>query len=89
MKPRRHAPLGNLTPIPIPDRLFKVISMDFITELPKTKNGFDSILVIVDKLTKYAMFIPTITEVDEVETAKLFFKHVVSHFSLPRQIITN
>jgi transposase InsO family protein len=89
VKPRRHAPLGLLNSIPIPERPFEVISMDFITELPMTKGGYDNVLVIVDKLTKYAIFIPTTTEIDEVSTAKLFFKHVVTHFGLPRQIITD
>jgi transposase InsO family protein len=63
--------------------------MDFITELPRTSKGFDNLLVIVDKLTKYAIFVPTTIGVNEVETAGLFFKHVVTHFGLPRQIITD
>jgi len=41
---------------------------------------FDNILVIVDKLTKYGICIPTTTNITEVETAALFFKHVVSKF---------
>jgi hypothetical protein len=49
-KPRRHAPVGLLQPIPIPSKPFEVVSMDFIPELP-TLNGFDNVLVIVDKLT--------------------------------------
>ena len=46
-KPRRHAPIGLLQPIPIPSQPFEVVSMDFILELP-TSSGFDNILVIVD-----------------------------------------
>lgn len=87
-KPRRHAPTGLLRPIPIPARPFEVVSMDFIPELPKS-NGYDNCLVIVDKLTKYGIFIPTQTTIDEKETAQLFFKHVVTHFGLPRQVITD
>ena len=59
-KPRRHGPMGLLQPIPIPSQPFEVVSMDFIPELP-TLNGFDNIFVIVDKLTKYAIIIPTTT----------------------------
>jgi Integrase zinc binding domain len=59
-KPRRHALVRLLQPIPIPSQPFKVVSMDFILELPSS-SGFDNILVIVDKLTKYAIFIPTTT----------------------------
>lgn len=87
-KPRRHGPIGQLHPIPIPARPFEVISMDFIPELPES-NGYDNILVIVDKLTKYGIFIPTNTTITKYGTAKLFFKHVVSKFGLPRQIISD
>ena len=59
-KPRRHGPVGLLQPIPIPSQPFEVVSMDFIPELP-VSDGFDNILVIVDKLTKYAILIPTTT----------------------------
>ena len=56
--------------------------MDFILELPLSSR-FDNILVIVDKLTKYAIFIPTTISVTEVETAELFFYHIISKFSIP------
>ena len=41
----------------------------------------------MDKLTKYAIFIPTTISVTEVETAKLFFHHIISKFGIPRQVI--
>jgi hypothetical protein len=62
-----------LQPIPIPSQPFEVVSVDFIPELPLS-DGFDNILVIVDKLTKYRIFIPTTRNIMEVETAALFFK---------------
>ena len=87
-KPRRHAPIGLLQPIPIPSQPFEVVTMDFIPELPLS-NGFDNILVIVDKLTKYAIFIPTTVRINEIDSAKLFFKHVITKFGIPRQIISD
>src|SRR6266403_2770793 len=87
-KPRRHAPIGLLQPIPIPSQPFEVVSMHFIPELP-VSNGFDNILVIVDKLMKYAIFIPMTTTITEVGTAKLFFHHIISKFGIPRQVITD
>ena len=87
-KPRRHGPMGLLQPIPIPLQPFEVVSMDFIPKLP-VSDGFDNILVIVDKLTKYAIIIPTTTKITEEETAKLFFKHVISKFGIPRQVISD
>lgn len=87
-KPRRHAPTGLLQPIPIPARPFEVVTMDFIPELPRSE-GFDNVLVIVDKLTKYGIFIPCTTKITEEETAELFFKHVITRFGIPRQVITD
>jgi hypothetical protein len=63
--------------------------MDFIAELPKSRNGCDVILVVVDKLTKYALFIPTVGTLSEKETAALFFKHIVTKFGIPRQVISD
>src|SRR5882757_4997454 len=85
-KPQRHTPIGLLQPIPIPSQPFEVVLMDFIPELPLS-NGFDNILVIVDKLTKYAIFIPTTNTITEVGTAELFFHHIISKFYILRQVI--
>jgi hypothetical protein len=54
----RLGPKGYLQPLNIPRLPFEVISMDFVTGLPESQ-GHDTILVIVDKLTKYGLFIPT------------------------------
>ena len=86
-KPRRHGPMGLLQSISIPSQPFEVVSMDFIPELP-ISGEFDNILVIIDKLTKYVIFVPTNTRVTEEETARLFFKHVISKFRIPRQVIS-
>ena len=87
-KPRRHAPVGMLQPIPIPSQPFEVVTMDFIPELPECE-GYDNVLVIMDKLTKYAIFIPTTTVITERETAELYFQHVISQYGIPRQIISD
>src|ERR1700683_4485913 len=76
-KPKCHTPVGLLQPIPILTQPFEVVSMDFIPKHPLS-DGFDNLFVIVDKLTKYAVCIPTTTTVSEKETAELFFHQVIS-----------
>src|SRR5882672_10211816 len=85
-KPQRYAPIGLLQPIPIPSQPFEVVSMDFIPELP-LYDGFNNILIIVDKLTKYGIFILTTTTITEVRTTKLFFHNIISKFGIPQQVI--
>jgi hypothetical protein len=53
----RH-PVGLLQPLPIPEWKWEVVTMDFITKLPRTSKQHDSIMVVVDKLTKASHFIP-------------------------------
>nr|GEW47856.1 reverse transcriptase domain-containing protein [Tanacetum cinerariifolium] len=63
------------------------ITMDFVTKLPKTTNGYDTIWVIVDRLTKSAHFIPT-RETDSMETpTMLYIKEIVSWHGVPISII--
>ncbi|GKC46647.1 putative reverse transcriptase domain-containing protein [Tanacetum coccineum] len=61
--------------------------MDFVTKLPKTTNGYDTILVIVDRLTKSAHFLP-MRETDPIEKImKLYMKEVVTRHGVPVSII--
>nr|GEU31721.1 putative reverse transcriptase domain-containing protein [Tanacetum cinerariifolium] len=63
------------------------ITMDFITKLPKTTNGYDTIWVIVDRLTKSVHFLP-MTENDHMEKLmKLYIKEVVTRHGVPVSII--
>nr|GEW41535.1 reverse transcriptase domain-containing protein [Tanacetum cinerariifolium] len=63
------------------------ITMDFITKLPKTTNGYDTIWVIVDRLTKSARFLP-MRENDLMEKLmKLYMKEIVTRHGVPVSII--
>nr|GEU55041.1 hypothetical protein [Tanacetum cinerariifolium] len=65
------------------------ITMDFITKLPKTSNGYDIIWVIVGRLTKYAYFLP-MKKTDTMERLTRFYlKEVVSHHEVPVSIISD
>ncbi|GKF08360.1 putative reverse transcriptase domain-containing protein, partial [Tanacetum coccineum] len=73
----------------IPMWKWERITMDFVTKLPKTSNGHDTIWVIIDRLTKSAYFIPT-RETDRMETlARLYIKEIVSRHGVPISIISN
>ena len=58
VKAEHRQPICLLQLLPIPKWKWKVVTMDFITKLPRTKKQHDSIMVVVDKLTKAAHFIP-------------------------------
>ena len=88
-KTSNQKPIGLLKPLEIPTVRFEQVSMDFITSLPETKANHDAVMVIVDKLTKLVMFIPTRTDMDTVATAKMFFNHWYRWFGLPKKIISD
>ncbi|GJV08355.1 putative reverse transcriptase domain-containing protein [Tanacetum coccineum] len=73
----------------IPMWKWERITMDFVTKLPRTLNGHDTIWVIVDRLTKFAHFIPT-RETDNMETLiRLYIKEIVSRHGVPISIISD
>ncbi|KAJ0894123.1 putative nucleotidyltransferase, Ribonuclease H [Helianthus annuus] len=84
---QRH-PGGLLEPLPIPNGPWESISMDFITCLPKSE-GSGSIIVVVDRFSKYGTFIPAPADVTAAETARLFFKHVVKYWGIPQTIVSD
>ena len=88
-KPSSQLPIGLLQPLPIPEQPWQTISMDLITALPRTKSGFDAIVVFVDKLTKWATYVPTTTNVDAPGLARLFFQHIVRLHGIPSAIVSD
>jgi len=76
-KPQRHRPYGSLQQLPILECPWNSISMDFIKKL-SSSSGFDTILVIVDRLSKQAIFIPTHDTITSAELARLFVTYVFS-----------
>nr|GEV91620.1 putative reverse transcriptase domain-containing protein [Tanacetum cinerariifolium] len=82
-------PSGLLVQPDIPTWKWERITMDFVTKLPKTSNGHDTIWVVVDRLTKSAYFITT-RETDNMETlTRLYIKEIVSRHGVPTSIISN
>jgi Integrase core domain. len=88
-KPSHQKPSGHLYPIPTPPFPFHTLSLDFITALPESKSGHNSILTLVDKFSKIAIFIPCRKDTDAEEAAKLYLQHVYPRFGLPEKFISD
>lgn len=82
-----HTP-GLLQPLPVPKGAWRDISMDFIEGLPKSE-GYSVILVVVDRFTKYAHFIPVKHPYTAKYIASLVFDHVVKLHGLPKMVVSD
>ena len=76
-KASNQRPAGLLQPLEVPGQRWERISMDFVTHLPKTRAGYDSLLVIVDYVTKMMILRPTHSTAIAVDTARIFMDAVV------------
>src|SRR3989337_1145002 len=88
IKASRHAPYELLKPLEIPDHPWNDLSMDFITGLPLSDN-YNAILVVVDRLTKMAHFIPCRDDTTSVELAELYHKNVWKAHGIPKSIVSD
>ncbi|GJS37279.1 putative reverse transcriptase domain-containing protein [Tanacetum coccineum] len=87
VKAEHQRPSGLLVQPKIPEWKWDNITMDFVTKLPKTSQGYDTIWVIVDRLTKSAIFTP-MRETDPLDKlARMYLKEVVTRHGLPISII--
>jgi hypothetical protein len=80
---------GLLQPLSIPAWKWDGISMDFITGLPKTSKGYNSIWVVVDRLTKSAHFLPVKVTYSASTYAELYIARILSLHGTPRTIISD
>ncbi|MBW0514997.1 hypothetical protein O181_054712, partial [Austropuccinia psidii MF-1] len=78
-----HKKFGLLKPLQIPSGPWDSLSMGFITQFPLS-NNFDSILLVVDRFSKMAIFIPAYGKITPLELAQIFISHVFSKHSLPQ-----
>jgi hypothetical protein len=89
MKSSHTRPQGLMINPSIPTRRFGSWSMDMIVSLPNSVGGFDAVLVVVCRLSKYTWFIPCKTKATARKCAQLVFEHCCKYVGLPDEIISD
>jgi hypothetical protein len=87
-KTTNNLPAGLLQPLPIPAQVWEDVAMDFITGLPLS-HGYTVIMVVVDRLTKYAHFIPMKTDYTSKSVAEAFMNNIVKLHGMPHSIVSD
>ena len=82
-------PVATLQPLPILAWKWEDITMDFITGLPKMSSGYDSIWVIVDRLTKSAHFLPVNVTYVVSKYVELYLARIVCLHGVPKTIVSD
>jgi transposase InsO family protein len=88
-KPSNTKPAGAAQSLPIPRTCWESVSIDLITQLPKTPNGHDAILVIVDRLSKMTHFAPTTSDVNALQLARMLKEHVIRLHGTPQDLVSD
>ena len=89
VKAEHQKPAGLLQPMSIPEWKWDKLGMNFITGLPRTRLGYDSIWVVVDRLTKVAHFIPVKTTYTSAKLAKIYMTRIICLHGVPRTIVSD
>jgi hypothetical protein len=87
VKAEHQRPAGLLQPLKIPKWKWEEIRMDFIVGFPCTQAGYDSIWVIVDRLTNVAHFILVKTSYCGAKLAKLYLSRIMCLHGVPKKIV--
>jgi hypothetical protein len=89
VKAEHQRPTSLLHPLKIPEWKWEEICMDFIVGLPHTATGYDSIWVIMDRLTKVAHFIPVKTTYSGARLEELYMARIVCLHGVPKKIVSD
>jgi len=79
---------GLLQPLNIPPHAWHTVSLDFIEGLPKSKS-FDTILVVIDKFTKYGHFIPLAHPYSALSVAQLYMNNIYKLHGMPKVLVSD
>ena len=88
-KARNQRPLGLLQPLPIPSTNWETVTMDLVTGLPVTPRGYDSIYVVVDKLSHMIKLSPTLKTATAEDLARVYFRVVFRSHGIPKTIVSD
>jgi hypothetical protein len=80
---------GLLQPLPIPEKKWEVITMDFITKFPRTTRKNDTIMVVVDKLTKASHFVPVKMTHTTTNIAEIYMREIARLHGIPKTIVSS
>jgi IS30 family transposase len=89
VKAEHQRPAGLLQPLQVLEWKWEDIAMDFIVGLLRTQSGYDSIWLIVDRLTKVAHFIPVKTTYSAPQLAELYMLMIVCLHGVPKKIMSD
>jgi len=89
VKAEHRHPTGLLQPLSIPEKKWEVVTIDFIIKLPRTARQHDSIMVVVDKLTKDTHFIPMKLSDKTTNNAEIYMKEIAILHGTPKAIVSN
>ncbi|KAK3568202.1 hypothetical protein QTP86_000224 [Hemibagrus guttatus] len=84
----RHLPSGKLLPLPVPNRPWSHLGVDFMTDLPAS-GGYTCVLVIIDHFSKSCHLVPLPGPLTAFDTAECLFNHVFQYFGLPEDIVSD
>jgi hypothetical protein len=89
VKAEHRHPTGLLQPLPIPEWRWEVVTMDFITKITRTNKQHDSIMVVVDNLTKTAHFVPVKLTHKATNIADVYMKEIARLHGIPKTIVSD
>ncbi|KAJ6439220.1 retrovirus polyprotein [Purpureocillium lavendulum] len=80
---------GLLKPLPVPERIWSELSIDFVTDLPPTKsNGSTNMMVLTDRLSK-SVVLESLRDITAETTARALMRNVLQHHGIPAAIVTD
>jgi hypothetical protein len=89
VKVEHQHPASLLQPLPLPEWKWETISLDFIKYFPITQKQNDSIMVVIDKLSKFAHFIPLKSTFKAIKITEIFMKEIFRLHGIPKMVISH